>query len=62
MFREPENSWEVSYVLGLKHPQIHTGVSMFSLKMNLSYSRRVELEAWADRYFTPEWLNDHTLA
>lgn len=62
MLREPENSWEVSYIMAKQYPGIDTKISYEQLCQVLSRVRRAELDAWLTVEFPKDWLKEHTLA
>lgn len=62
MIREPENSWEVSYVFLLKGLKGNTDVSLYNLRQVLSWERKDQLQVWAEQHLTPKWVYEHTLA
>lgn len=59
--REPENSWEVSYVINWKRPEIRTGITIEELIRYIPEVRRKQLRAWAEEKYESRWLREHTL-
>lgn len=52
----PANSYEVSYVLSIKKPNLNTGFKNWAV---LAYERRRELDQWAKYYCDAAWIKEH---
>ncbi len=57
--REPANSWEITYVISYKRPQIDLGIEKEEVYRVIGPARAKELRAWAHENFTGYWLKWH---
>ena len=57
--KEPQNSWEVSYVISIRKPHIDTKITREELVKLIRRDRLSELRSWADRYFCHKWFLEH---
>lgn len=57
--REPENSWEISYVINWKRPEIKLDVTIRDLIKYIPEARRTQLRTWANNMFDSRWLREH---
>lgn len=60
MIREPQNSWEVSYIINWKRPEIKTGITVKELVKTIPEVRRKQLRAWTEEEYDSRWLKEHT--
>lgn len=58
--REPENSWEVSYVISIKKPGYPQGIDSHKLLSKIGSNRSSELSEWANNYYYYSWFSDHS--
>jgi hypothetical protein len=56
---EPENSYEVSYVICLKKPHVTVGMSENKLFKKLGAETAFKLQYWANANFSQRWFKDH---
>lgn len=64
MIREPENSWEISYVIGLKEPEmvsknVRLMLACREAESCLRPGRMGELQKWASENYDRKWFKDH---
>lgn len=57
--REPQNSWEVAYVISYKRPKIDIGMKKEQAFLTIGSARAKELREWAAKEFDGRWLKDH---
>lgn len=57
--REPENSYEVSYVISYKRPKIELGIAKNDIFRIVGPGRARELREWSNKEFDGRWLKDH---
>lgn len=51
--REPQNSWELCYVISVKKPFVRLGgMDPNLIRRAIEFERRRELVKWADKYFS----------
>jgi hypothetical protein len=58
---EPQNSWEVSFILALYRPNIDLGITLPKLFMKIGKERSIRLREWAHEQLTGFWIKEHTL-
>ena len=60
-FTEPENSWEISFILELKRPKIRLGIPKgFVWTRVIPRERLKELLKWSDtNEFNSFWVKEH---
>lgn len=58
--REPQNSWEVSYVFSMKRPNIKLGIPRRDIFLKVGLERGKELMKWTETEdFDSRWIRDH---
>jgi hypothetical protein len=58
---EPQNSWEVSYILSIFRPKLDIGIKQSHLFFTIGADRCRVLREWAEQFFGPKWVKEHTL-
>ena len=59
--REPENSWEISYIFHKRKPKVKINIEFEELFHVIGRDRIKELNEWLERYYCHEWFLEHIL-